>query len=719
MATAGSIVVDLLMRTGSFETDTNRASKQMKKLGKDAGDTAADIGRAFGLIGGTIAGGLATAGTAVLGWTRQLVDASAELEKFSRLSGTNEQVFQRMAAGAATVGIQQDKLADIFKDTQDKLGDFLQTGGGAMKDFFEQIAPRIGLTAKELQHLSGPEVLQRYYSALEQAGASQAEMVFYMEAIASDSSMLAPLLARNGEGFRKWGDEAQRLGAVLDADTLAAMKEVKEQSNLIHLAFQGLKNEVAAELLPQFKELTAFLGSDQTKNAFVTITKWVGDLAAEMANGAVLIVNFIDKVNQIRKLDAGGAVADAGEEALNTRMARLTDRINYIKKNDRGLFGLPLTDNQEEARLKRINDLQQERLEIQRELTKRYRSEAAGENFKGVTGSVDSTARIPGSGMVAAAGGPGTSDRRVGALTKEKSLLEQIQEDYDALYSAGSSRADDQIAKLEREIALHGDLSESAKLNYDIQANAYGALSEAQAETLRNLAAVKDAQDDFAALYGDGLQDLASRTQDANSQMSTFADQAARNMQDAFADFLFYPFSEGLGGMVQSFAKTLQKMAAQAAASQIFKMIGNWASSYNGAGAGWINAIGGAISGSSGGRAGGGPVAAGSMYRVGEGGRPELFDQGGKTYLIPGDAGSVRPITAGMPTSSVGGGGGITNNFNTTMNISSDGTSSTQQGDGSEDARRLNQFFTSKMNEWATQQSRPGGLFHQMRVSNG
>ncbi|PZT05445.1 hypothetical protein [Stenotrophomonas maltophilia] len=104
---------------------------------------------------------------------------------------------------------------------------------------------------------------------------------------------------------------------------------------------------------------------------------------------------------------------------------------------------------------------------------------------------------------------------------------------------------------------------------------------------------------------------------------------------------------------------------------------------------------------------------------MGEGGRPELFDQGGKTYLIPGDAGSVRPITAGMPASAIGGGGGITNNFNTTMKISSDGTSTTQQGDGSEDARRLNQFFTSKMNEWATQQSRPGGLFHQMRVSNG
>ncbi|UQA69533.1 hypothetical protein K1516_16570 [Stenotrophomonas maltophilia] len=719
MATAGSIVVDLLMRTGSFETDTNRASKQMKKLGKDAGETAADIGRAFGLIGGTIAGGLATAGTAVLGWTRQLVDASAELEKFSRLSGTNEQVFQRMAAGAATVGIQQDKLADIFKDTQDKLGDFLQTGGGAMKDFFEQIAPRIGLTAKELQHLSGPEVLQRYYSALEQAGASQSEMVFYMEAIASDSSMLAPLLARNGEGFKKWGDEAQRLGAVLDADTLAAMKEVKEQSNLIQLAFQGLKNEVAAELLPQFKELTAFLGSDQTKSAFVTITKWVGDLAAEMANGAVLIVNFIDKVNQLRNLDAGGMVSAAGEDALNTQMARLTDQINYAKKNTSGLFGLPLTDGQEEARLKRINDLEAKRLDIQRELTKRYRSEAAGESFKGVTGSVDSTARIPGGGPSTGSGAAGASDRRTGALTKEKSLLEQIQEDYEALYGAGSERADDHIAKLVREIALHGDLSEAAKVNYDIQTNAYGALSEAQAEVLRNLAAVKDAQDDFAALYGDGLQDLASKTQDANSQMNTFADQAARNMQDAFADFLFDPFSDGLGGMVQGFAKALQKMAAQAAASQIFQMIGNWANSYSGAGSSWINAIGSAIGGTAGGRAGGGPVAGGSMYRVGEGGRPELFDQGGKTYLIPGDAGSVRPITAGLPASSMGAGGGINNNFSTTLNVTTDGTSNTQQGSGSDQGRQVQQAFNQMINQWAVQQSRPGGLFHQMSTRNG
>lgn len=233
---------------------------------------------------------------------------------------------------------------------------------------------------------------------------------------------------------------------------------------------------------------------------------------------------------------------------------------------------------------------------------------------------------------------------------------------------------------------------------------------------LRNLAAVKDAQDDYAALYGDGLQKMADDTRAATDGMRTVTDQAVRNMQDAFAEFLFDPFKDGLGGMVEGFAKTLQKMAAQAAASQIFQMIGSWASGYSGAGASWVNAIGGAISGSAGGRAGGGPVAAGSMYRVGEGGRPELFDQGGKTYLIPGDAGSVRPITAGMPASSMGAGNGMSNNFNTTFNVTTDGSSNTQQGAGSDQARQVQQVFNQMINQWAVQQSRPGGLLHRMSM---
>lgn len=56
--------------------------------------------------------------------------------------------------------------------------------------------------------------------------------------------------------------------------------------------------------------------------------------------------------------------------------------------------------------------------------------------------------------------------------------------------------------------------------------------------------------------------------------------------------------------------------------------------------------VGGTIGGlgHSGARAAGGPVEAGGMYRVGEGGKPELLELGGQHYLIPGDQrGSVTP----------------------------------------------------------------------------
>lgn len=52
----------------------------------------------------------------------------------------------------------------------------------------------------------------------------------------------------------------------------------------------------------------------------------------------------------------------------------------------------------------------------------------------------------------------------------------------------------------------------------------------------------------------------------------------------------------------------------------------------------------------SGARAAGGPVAAGGLYEVGEGGNPELFSQNGRSYLIPGNKGQVTPMAGASLT---------------------------------------------------------------------
>ncbi|MGX2089259.1 hypothetical protein [Xanthomonas axonopodis] len=742
MATAGSIVVDLLMRTGSFETDTDRASKQVRKFGKDSQTAAADVGAAFGKIGGAVVGGLAVAGTAILNWTRQLATASGEIERFARLSGTSEQTFQRLAAGASTVGIQQDKLSDIFKDTQDKVGDFLQNGGGELQDFFTNIAPKVGLTAKEFRNLSGPEALGKYYSALEKAGVSQGDMVFYLEAIANDASLLAPLLANNGEGFRKWGDEAERLGVVLDAQTTKSIKELRAQTAEMDLAFQGLKNQVGAELLPQVKELTAFLGSDSTKSAFVAITQFVGGLTAEMANGVIMMVNYIGRVKELQALQgaAPSAVADASTAGLNEQLGVVSAQRRLVQA----------VEPESVKKQEQLNDLLRQQLALQREITKRNRPEvkllengalpddsalvrpaktATFEYTDKEAGKAAAELQKTYTAMSAelakqlALTGQNTEYAKVlyelqsGSLkgitgAQAQSLLQlaeikDVNEDIAAIYGATDEKVNGYLAGLERELALHGQIGEAAKVAYDIQRGAFGAVSEQQAWLIKSYAMAKDAVDDFAAIYGDRSNVIVDHTKVTTDLIKEYGLEAARSMQGAFSDFLFDPFEEGMGGMVKGFAKTIQRMMADLASSQLLKALGNMASV---SGNSWIAAIGGAIAGQ---RAGGGPVAAGGLYEVGEGGRPEMYEAGGKTYMIPGNQGGrVVPITAGRPVneSAMGMGGNLTLNSNYVIN--SDGTAtSDRQGDENDMLRALNQMIQPMVLRVLQQQMRPGGLF--------
>ncbi|MFZ5232578.1 tail protein (tape measure) [Enterobacter bugandensis] len=97
----------------------------------------------------------------------------------------------------------------------------------------------------------------------------------------------------------------------------------------------------------------------------------------------------------------------------------------------------------------------------------------------------------------------------------------------------------------------------------------------------------------------------------------------------------------------------------------------------------------------------GGPVDAGSLYRVGEKGKPEIFQaSNGSQYMIPGDNGRVI-----SNKDMQGGGGGAS--FNPVMNL----TINTTGGIGSEDIARLRKAWSNDMLKMMVDQStRPGGL---------
>jgi hypothetical protein len=249
MAQLGSLVVSLAMDTARFQSDIGKSQRQFQKLALDATKMGAAVGAAA-----------AAAATGLGAIVNAAARANVETGRAAGVAGVSAEQFSRLAVGARAFGIEQDKLADVFKDTQDKVGDFLQNGAGPLADFFDNIGPKVGVTADDFRDLSGPDALQLYVSSLEKANLSQSEMVFYMEAIASDSAMLLPLLRQNGDGFRRWGEEADRLGVTLNQDVLNGSQRLQDNMLRLELIQDGLVAQITNALLPAVGSLADDLG---------------------------------------------------------------------------------------------------------------------------------------------------------------------------------------------------------------------------------------------------------------------------------------------------------------------------------------------------------------------------------------------------------------------------------------------------------------------------
>lgn len=128
------------------------------------------------------------------------------------------------------------------------------------------------------------------------------------------------------------------------------------------------------------------------------------------------------------------------------------------------------------------------------------------------------------------------------------------------------------------------------------------------------------------------------------STTNVFAEQAARDMQDAFAQFLFDPFHDGVKGMLRSFVDIVRRMVAEATAAALFEKLFGGAS---GKGKGVSTGLGGLLSSIlgafGGGKAEGGPLQSNRWYIAGEHG-PEPVWGGGSGAFAMGYGGSGSSI---------------------------------------------------------------------------
>lgn len=179
-----------------------------------------------------------------------------------------------------------------------------------------------------------------------------------------------------------------------------------------------------------------------------------------------------------------------------------------------------------------------------------------------------------------------------------------------------------EIEQLQRQIFLFNQVGEAAKARYDVE---FGSLSQissgnkdlivSYAEQLDSLTAYKAEYEKFGAQAASVIESIKTPTEDLIQQIDAaralfdkgflnedqlkraldqygsqfnelqraaentfdvidqYGQEAARNIQSSFANFLYDPFEDGVAGMALSFANAVRRMLAEAASAQILETL--------------------------------------------------------------------------------------------------------------------------------------------------
>ena len=308
----GTLTLDLIAKIGNFTGPIKDAEKQTK-LSFD------NMRKSVNTYGAVAIAGAAAVGAGIFAMANEYANAARELQTFASISNTTTQEFQKMAVGAETMGISQEKLSDQLKDFNEKLGEFITIGSGGAIDFFEQIAIKTEGSAEgarklalEMQNLSGPKALQLYVDKLEEAGVTQQQMSFYLESMASDTTNLIPLLKNGGEGFKFWADAAERAGVIMDESAIKKANELSVQMKLLDLQVKGAKNQFIQGLMP------ALVSVGDSLTDATTETNLMSDAGATLGNVFMGVAAMGMGVYAVIKM-LSNAIAGLSVDAVNAK----------------------------------------------------------------------------------------------------------------------------------------------------------------------------------------------------------------------------------------------------------------------------------------------------------------------------------------------------------------------------------------------------------------
>lgn len=589
------IVITAKDETRAAIASAQRGLESLKASGAGLANTFASIGAGGGLIG--LIGGAGLAAT-----VKTAIDSLDKLDEAAERVGVTVEDLSALDFAGKLSGVEFDELTTGLT----KLSVKMQEAAGGSKEagaWFEALGVKVTDASGKLK--SADAVFAEVATAFADMEDGAGKTALAVEGFGRSGAKLVPLLNQGADGLAKMRTEGEALGAVIDGKLAKQAAEFNDNLDRLKTVSAAAGISIANELLPSLNQLSqefldgitaaggfwAALNAGATLNPFKSVGENLASVRADLAkmdadvkeSGYLDEARYTRKQNQLKMLEAQDArlkkkMADGlglgdidglvpknaapntggggskpkggGARAQADDAERLLKNLReQIAVNEADLQSVEKLSAAEKERAKTLFQLDTGTLKAtasQREailaaygtLAANEKLLAAQEDYRKALEGAEASNLKNRQGMIEQIAAAEKAAELFGLNAAQISVVEQARL-ADAIAIARENGAtEDMLAAMEEELRLRGQLSD--------------ALIKGETKNQEK----KDAEDAIKAL----------------SEMDQFTIQAARNMQDAFADF-FMNFDKGTDDMAQQFGQTIKKMIAEAASAQLLNTL--------------------------------------------------------------------------------------------------------------------------------------------------
>lgn len=621
----------------SAEDKTKVAFDSVKKNMRELGDQADKFGASFGTLGIAIAGAFEAASL------KHIIDSADELNKLSQKTGIAADSLSALkyAGSLADVGI--DDLATGIRH----LGNTMADAAGGSKEA-QAIFSALGVSFKNANGTlrSTDEVLGDVATKFSTYADGAGKAALATGLFGKNGTTLIPFLNQGREGIEAARKEAEQFGIVMGPEFAKRAEEFNDNLTRISAAAKATKISLAEVLLPSIVDLTNELvegrkifGGYLEAIVQLGVKRPAFESYGEGANAAhkevAELTAQLDKLNTATQqaADTAGGAALLGPRQRGGTGAKsaLMQRLDEAKKVEQYFNNLNLRKLEAEA--KRLDEIFW-----------------GGPQVKGAAPITDKSGGKTAKEKAGISGPP--LDRQ--EAFRQFELLTQATTD--------QALAAGQLAEFDKARADALKLiEEHAKHFNDLLAATPTEQLEVTRADMQLLADAfergKITAEQFSEAAQTRLGTLPDKFKDVTTELDKFAKRAAGNIEGALGETVYQGLSGRFDNIGQLWSDLLKRMVAESIATNLSKSLFGENFSKTGA----VGGIGGDILKGFGTyfgfRAGGGPVASGSPYIVGERG-PEMF--------VPSVAGNI------VPTGKWGGAAAVNSTANIYVDSSTD-----------------------------------------------